>query len=79
MTHRGTTFYPVPNQGIYQTKIQCVGCKDEFVMLATGLEVYNYVECDALAQVAFPNWSDDERELLISQTCGKCWEEIVNQ
>jgi len=30
----------------------------------------------ALAQVAFPYLSADEREMLISGICPKCWEEM---
>jgi hypothetical protein len=33
-------------------------------------------EAGVLAQRAFPGMSEDDRELLISQTCGPCFDEM---
>lgn len=78
-TMLGNTFTEVPDQGIqnwFQFRQTCSGCREEFVLLATEQEVDKYLH-GAFAQEAFPKWTADERELLISGMCGKCFDELI--
>lgn len=55
--------------------VTCEGCEDIFTFSLDpkALEAW---QAGVHVQQAFPELSDDERELLISGTCGACWEEM---
>ena len=55
--------------------IDCWKCGHEFTMMANEIDVCNW-EDGALIQVAMPYLSADERELFISGTCGKCFDNM---
>lgn len=52
---------------------ECPFCKElhSVTVPDEGLEKYRM---GAYVQVAFPDLSADEREILISGTCGPCWD-----
>ncbi len=41
------------------------------------LEAYRAWQAGAYVQVAWPQGTADEREVLISGTCAKCWDEMI--
>ena len=55
--------------------ITCIMCKEvhKIVVSDDGFEKWNKGE---LIQIALPELSADEREMLISKTCGKCWDKL---
>lgn len=58
-------------------KVTCDHCGREFKI---GVDFEDYREWKSgrkVAQVAFPYLTPDERELLISKTCGECWDKIA--
>jgi hypothetical protein len=56
--------------------IQCSSCGREFPLVVNAEDYENWSRRGVFAQVAFPYLTPDERELLISQTCGDCWEKL---
>lgn len=54
-------------------KVQCRQCRAVFNLPVTVEQIARWRN-GALAQNAFPNLSADDRELIISQTCGKCFD-----
>jgi hypothetical protein len=56
-------------------KCQCIWCKVQFTITVERDDWEMWRE-GLSAQRAFPYLSADERELLISGTCGKCWDEM---
>ena len=55
----------------------CQFCKVDHVVMANETDVANW-EAGALIQEAMPYLSDNDRELLISGTCGACFDKIFN-
>lgn len=55
--------------------VTCWKCHDTFHVPIPDA-AYDAWKAGAFIQVAWPQGSADERELLISQTCGKCWDEM---
>lgn len=51
----------------------CTSCNTTFSLTVTR-EGYDRWRSGAMAQSAFPELSADERELLISRTCGPCFD-----
>jgi hypothetical protein len=56
-------------------KIQCGQCKKIYDVPVTVAQVTAWREGE-LIQRAMPNLTDDERELLLTQTCGTCFDEM---
>lgn len=56
--------------------VTCRGCEDVFTF-SLNVEAVKAWQNGVHVQQAFPELSDDERELMISNTCGKCWEEMA--
>lgn len=56
--------------------IQCGRCGYDFEVPATAEQLSNW-RSGELIQRAMPNLTADERELLISGYCGKCFDEIT--
>lgn len=52
--------------------IKCVMCHTEHVIFVEEQDVHKY-QNGAYVQHAFPYLSADDRELIISGICGKCW------
>jgi hypothetical protein len=55
--------------------VRCVHCDTMYHPTCTQRE-YKAWMGGALVQRAFPNMSADDRELLISGTCGVCWDDM---
>lgn len=58
--------------------ITCVGCGNKQIVT---MKVVDYLawKDGALIQNIAPYLSESERELLISQTCDTCWEEMFGK
>ena len=57
-------------------KLSCRFCKKEVETSITLEQIIEYRTTRKHIQDIMPNVPPAERELLISGTCGKCWEEI---
>jgi hypothetical protein len=66
-------------------KVTCRWCKQEQVIDMSKIGDTSVVSLrlgewthGRLIQNAFPQLTNDERELIISQTCAKCWESLFS-
>ena len=57
--------------------VPCFSCHKEFSLNVEAEDFYDWRE-GLSVQNAFPYLSADDRELLISRTCGVCWDEIFS-
>ena len=55
--------------------VTCQWCRKEYTLFIT-VKDYREWQQGKHAQHAFPYLSADDRELLISRTCGKCFDEM---
>jgi hypothetical protein len=53
----------------------CLGC-GQTAWFSMTQEQYNAWKQGVHVQVIFPDWSAEDREMLISGTCPDCWEEM---
>ena len=53
----------------------CVGCNDLLYVVADSADFEKW-EGGMMVQDAFPYLSASDREILISRTCEKCWDEM---
>jgi hypothetical protein len=53
--------------------ISCTGCDRKFEVPVTQEQIIQW-RAGALIQRVMPELSPDQRELLMSQTCGECWD-----
>jgi hypothetical protein len=53
--------------------VQCVDCKRHFEIKLNMEDLRRYRYGRGLAQDIFPYLTADERELIISSTCGECF------
>ena len=53
----------------------CRSCNESISLMVNGQDVVDW-QGGKYIQDAMPYLSADERELLISQTCGVCWDEM---
>lgn len=59
--------------------VKCrAGCKREFEVPVTEQQLSKW-RGGVLIQKAMPSLSPDQRELLISGTCGECWEKMFKE
>lgn len=56
----------------------CQRCND-LLWVAAKAEDFAKWEAGMAVQNAFPYLSADDREILISRTCGKCWDEMFGE
>ena len=59
--------------------VTCFVCEQDITVTLTPDEYYNYFVAELHAQDAMPNQSADIRELCISGTCGKCFDEMFKE
>lgn len=52
----------------------CPFCEETHIVVVDTIDYIAWENGDVLAQNAFPYLSADEREMLISGICPKCWE-----
>ena len=57
---------------------QCVSCKDTHVLMVSNHDLKRW-KGGELIQDAMPYLSADERELLISGTCKKCFDKMFGE
>jgi hypothetical protein len=77
----GTHFEPMRIKVMSETRPVAIGCRycgDIFTieLSYSGQQKWNDGE---LIQNALPELTPSERELLLSQTCGKCWDKLFPQ
>lgn len=58
-------------------KVKCPLCGTEYEMNMTDEQYNKYIEGEDNIQNIFPDWPVDEREMLISGICGKCWDQQI--
>lgn len=58
-------------------KVKCPLCGTEYEMNMTDEQYNKYIEGEDNIQNIFPDWPADEREMLISGICGKCWDQQI--
>ena len=61
---------------IITLSIKCHHCGKTFNITMTGQQCFDY-QNGCHVQEVFPDKSADERELLISGICGKCYDNIM--
>jgi len=59
-------------------KITCWNCSNVYEIQVEPLD-YEEWQNGMLIQEALPYLSSDHRELLISATCGECWDELFDE
>lgn len=57
--------------------IQCLVCKNKIEIEMTHAQLRDYHKGEKLIQEVFPEKSADEREILLSRICGKCFDKIT--
>lgn len=58
--------------------VTCQHCLREFQLKVNKADLVAWV-MGTLIQKAMPYLTEDERELLISQTCGDCWDRMFKE
>ena len=58
--------------------IRCRHCRESYIVPISEQEYLNWIKKGTFVQDEFPKLNSNERELLISQTCGNCWNKIFN-
>lgn len=58
--------------------IRCRHCRESYIVPISEQEYLNWIKKGTFVQDEFPKLDSNERELLISQTCGNCWNKIFN-
>ena len=58
--------------------IRCNYCGVDYVIMADREDMEAWVSGDKYIQEAMPYLTAAERELLISQTCNNCWQEMYD-
>ena len=65
----GTTFDSI-------IRVECAHCNKEYFIPTTRSNIQKYVD-GTNVQYAFPHLNADDRELILSNTCVKCWDELM--
>ncbi len=60
----------------YKHSIECRDCGDKVVIHCNRVDLIEYTLRFASASEAMPYLSREDREILISNTCPKCYEEV---
>jgi hypothetical protein len=66
------------NKNLISFEIKCVVCDTKHTIMVTDVDVADWQD-GMFAQDAFPYLTADERELILSQTCGSCFDKIYPQ
>jgi len=61
-----------------KVEVTCIACNKLHVIEVNSVDFFAWKHGE-LVQVAFPYLSDSDRELLVSHTCDKCWEEAFSE
>jgi hypothetical protein len=57
--------------------VQCKHCGEAHNLAVKALDFFKWQQGEKI-QIAMPYLDDNERELLISQTCSKCWDKMFS-
>lgn len=57
-------------------KVRCHRCKKEFKISVNYSDYLKFLNREDSIQNCFPYLSPDYRELLLSETCGECYDEL---
>jgi hypothetical protein len=60
---------------LYSVYTVCLGCDNGAVFAMTEEQLKRFQDGEHVQDI-FPDWSPKDREMLISGTCPKCWEEM---
>lgn len=60
-----------------QVSVTCRHCGEEHLINVNARRYTEWKEGKELIQRALPELTPEERELLKTQTCGKCWDEML--
>lgn len=63
--------------GKAQIYTHCKCCQKQFVIHAPAEGYNQWARGVRFIQDAMPQLNEDERELLISNVCGECWEKVM--
>ena len=56
-------------------EVRCIHCQTNHIIPVDHTGYTQWIQ-GALIQQVLPGLSEDQRELLISRTCGECWREM---
>ena len=59
-----------------KVKVTCQHCHKDYILEMTEDQYKRLTESNELVGTIFPDYTPGQKELLISQTCESCWEEI---
>jgi hypothetical protein len=62
-----------PNTNLH---VKCRTCDTQKSLRVNEANYYEWLDRRMYAQDAFPHLEASDREMLISATCGECWEEM---
>lgn len=63
----------------HQLEIICVGCFNTYKINVNPNDLINYVHNGLYIQQAFPYLTPSERELILSQICGPCFDKLFKE
>ena len=58
-----------------KSTVYCVHCNEDYDIMVDPTDLKRWYDGEFI-QVALDYLTDDERELLMSGTCGKCWDKL---
>ena len=58
-----------------KSTVYCVECNEDYDIMVDPTDLKRWYDGEFI-QVALDYLTDDERELLMSGTCGKCWDKL---
>ena len=58
---------------IVEVQVCCVWCKRDYILLVEKKDLEKYKSGEGYVQDIFPYLNADERELLVSRMCSKCF------
>lgn len=64
------------NQSHVCINVTCSNCNESTELLLNAVNYQKWTSRKMLIQDAFPDLDKADRELLISKTCGKCWNKL---
>ena len=75
--HIITAYTESKQEGVVFLLVQCKFCSDLNLIKTTRNACVRWVNSDGFIQNLMPELTDDERELLISGTCGTCFDKFT--
>ena len=63
---------------IINIEVRCIHCQTNHIIPVDHTGYIQWIQ-GALIQQVLPGLSEDQRELLISRTCGECWDDMFSE